>query len=501
MMETMITFYNAQAVALAAVPELSWTAFSQGIEAAVRRVLRLVGLFARPDAVSGFRLFAVLADDAHGTLQACGTRLEHETYPSLTPGCTQAHLFERELAEQWHLIPQGHPWLKPVRFSSPWRPDARAERPSVGRMAYFQMTGQEVHEVAVGPVHAGIIEPGHFRFQCHGETVHHLEISLGYQHRGIERALTGGPDRRTRHLIQTAAGDTTVGHSLAYAQIIEALGGTRIVPTAQALRGIALELERLANHVGDLGALAGDVGYLPTQSFCGRLRGEILNLTALICGSRFGREWIKPGGVFYTLDQARADRLRVCLDRVMTSITAAVNLLWSTPSVMARFEGTGIVTRALAEELGLVGVAARATGLARDARTSHPVGIYALHHIPEAMAQGGDVLGRALVRWIEIQRSARFVREILPVATGQAPPAQPGELRPGSLAVSLVEAWRGEICHVAVTDARGRLAAYKMWDPSFHNWMGLALALRRASISDFPLCNKSMNLSYCGCDL
>src|SRR4029077_1697084 len=160
--------------------------------------------------------------------------------------------------------------------------------PAVGVMDFYRVEGEEVHEVAVGPVHAGVIEPGHFRFQCHGEEVFHLEISLGYQHRGVERALVGGPNKRTIHYVETLAGDTTVGHATAYCQLVEALQESRISARAHALRGIGLELERLANHTGGLGALANDIAFLPTAAFCGRLRGDFLNLTAAVCGNRFG---------------------------------------------------------------------------------------------------------------------------------------------------------------------------------------------------------------------
>ena len=452
------------------------------------RLCSLFGVAAEDDV----QLVAVLAFDADSTLAVGRSMPFAGAFPSLTATHPQAHLFEREIWEQHGLTPEGHPWLKPVR-----RTDGKA--PANG--SFFRVAGGEIHEVAVGPVHAGIIEPGHFRFQCAGEEVLHLEIALGYQHRGIEEALTGGPHRATMIQMETIAGDSSIAHATAHANLMEALAQSEAPLRAQWLRAIALELERLANHAGDLGALANDVAFLPTSAACGKIRGDFLNLTAMLCGNRFGRGLVRPGGCRHDLEPASAQQLLERLAPALADTAQAIAWMWDAAAVRARFENVGTVVASQAAEIGLVGTAARACGLVRDVRYDHPDGWYRFAQVPVTVWPGGDVFARARVRSLEIQRSGEFLREQL----GTPPEGDPGcglaAPEPDTLAVALVEGWRGEVCHVALTDSAGRFRRYKITDPSFHNWSGLALSLRGTAISDFPICNKSFNLSYCGFDL
>jgi Ni,Fe-hydrogenase III large subunit/NADH:ubiquinone oxidoreductase subunit C len=487
---------NVDAVKMADVPLLTVEELRDLCLRECRTGARISALFALG---GGRELFLALARDAENRLvMARGQIGGSRAFPSLTPALPQAQAFEREIFEVHGLTPEGHPWLKPLRRHRELEPESEGRAPP---HPFFRVEGSGVHEVAVGPVHAGIIEPGHFRFQCQGEVVHSLEIQLGYQHRGAEAMLLASPPARRLAIAETLAGDTSIGHGAAHVRTLEGLSGIEVPLRAQVIRGLALELERLANHLGDLGALCNDVGYLPGSAYFGRLRGEFLNLTLELCGNRFGRGLLKPGGVRFDCPEGKRDELLERIARAERDSKATAEMMFDSPSVLARFEKTGALTESQAADLGLVGPAARACGLNRDVRQDHPQGIYRYAHIPVARSDSGDVFARAQVRWIEIERSIVFLKEqIGEIHSG--PIARPaGSLAPDSVSVALVEGWRGEVVHVAITDSKGELCEYKVVDPSFHNWFGLAMALRENPISDFPLCNKSFNLSYCGHDL
>jgi Ni,Fe-hydrogenase III large subunit len=491
-------FPHREALPLHAVPRLGPDEFADWVKRQVASGGRIAALFGIPEA-DGVHLYAVMALDRNAALAAARTGAV-ERYESITPDCPQAHWFEREIYEQWGVTPENHPWLKPIRFHAGYGPKAQA-RPRPGETSYFHVDGPEIHEVAVGPVHAGVIEPGHFRFQCHGETVEHLEISLGYQHRGAQALLTRWAEPRTAHLIETLSGDASVGHALAHQGVLSALCGADAPPRALAIRRLALELERLANHAGDLGAMAGDVGYLPVASYLGRIRGDYLNMTALICGNRFGRGIVRRGGAGFDLDERLAGELAGRLARARQDTFGALDLLFESASTLGRFENTGRLSLQTAQDLGLVGPVARACGLPRDARRAYPAAGCDGSEIPVRLHGAGDVFARALVRRLEIAASLDYCEAAVRDLPGGAIAAPPGTPAPDSLALGVAEGWRGEIWHAAITDGQGRPRAYRVVDPSFRNWFGLAYALRGEQISDFPLCNKSFNLSYCGHDL
>jgi Ni,Fe-hydrogenase III large subunit len=440
---------------------------------------------------------AVLQAADSGLYVLRGRSARGAAYPSITARHPSAQAFERELWEQTGLVPEGHPWLKPVRYEG-----ARQQR--MGEHPFFTMRGRDVHEVGVGPIHAGVIEPGHFRFMCHGERVAHLEIQLGYQHRGVEAMLLRRPPLALSTTIETVAGDTSIAYAWGYCAAVEALAGVQVRPEAELVRGVALELERIAMHLVALGGMATDIAFLQGGATYGRLRTAIINATQRVCGNRFGRGWLRPGGVRHTLDQARRSDLLATLVAFSKDFAEVNTLMLSSRSVGSRLHGTGTVTAATAAQLGLVGLAARASGLPVDARQDLPGRLYCEHPIETLTEGSGDCWARMCLRMREIDASLYWLQQVLGAAgidlSGMAQ-ADLGPLYPGTLCVTLREGFRGPVVQALETGADGRLLHYKLQDPSLQNWLGLAMAVRENEISDFPICNKSFDLSYCGNDL
>jgi Ni,Fe-hydrogenase III large subunit len=476
------------------VQMLDFAVWRAELVARLKQGFRLVTLFGQRRAET-VQLTAVV-QDREGALRPSRTVVSADSgYRELTSERPELHCFERELHEQTGLNIPSHPWLKPVRYEG-------REPASMGSYPFYEVQGKEVHEVAVGPIHAGVIEPGSFRFSCLGEQVHHLEIQLGYQHRGVERRLLEREPRLLAPLVETIAGDTSVGHAWAYCAAVESLAACEPGLDVDVGRAVALELERIAMHLAGLSGLAADIGFLQGATTYGRLRTTAINTTMRLCGSRFGRGALRPGGVKL---QLTSELLKLVGDNVeiLRRELVSVNALFlSARTVQHRLRGVGTLSNGRANELGLVGLVGRASGVALDARQWGRAGAYRLLPLEPVVLTDGDCWARAKVRVEELDASLSWIAAVLERHANWRQPLRPvAELSPNHLAISLVEGWRGEIVHCLETDARGALSHYKVQDPSFRNWMGLALALRGNEISDFPICNKSFDLSYCGHDL
>jgi Ni,Fe-hydrogenase III large subunit len=457
---------------------------------------RPVAVFSQP---SGTDIRVWMAFASAQSAQLCLTNTlflptQRKAYAAFSYDAPCMNYFECELYEQTGIEPERHPWLRPVRTAGAWSKNGKS-------YSFYRVEGDEVHEVGVGPVHAGVIEPGHFRFQCHGEEILHLEIQLGYQHRNLEQLLPRLKRTQQLVLVESIAGDSVIAHTTAFCSAIEALAGTLPSLRDQSIRSIAAEMERVAMHLATLSGIATDIGFaLPAAAF-GALRTAVINLVAAICGNRFGRSWIIPGGVRYDLDPPLVEQIRRVLSEVLTKFSDIEALFLNSQSALARLEGTGIVTAKQARAAGLVGLAARASGIGSDARADFPYGIYRYSSISSPTLDSGDVYARTKLRALEIENSIRFILEQLDHLPAPKPRAALKEFKKNALTIALNEGHRGEIAHVLRTDANGQLVQAKIKDPSFHNWHGLALAVRENGISDFPLCNKSFDLSYAGHDL
>lgn len=492
-------------VAAAEARALPVDGFLAAVRAAVDGGARPVILYGRPgDEPAALVVTCVLAGGTEGAgrgLELLRTTLDPTRgWHALSDERPRFHAWERELWEQHGLAVRGHPWLKPLRFEG-------ARRGRMDDYPFLRVEGKEVHEVAVGPIHAGVIEPGAFRFMCLGETVHQLEIALGYQHRGVEALLAGRDAARQTPLLESLAGDSAVAYALAWSRAVEALAGEGAGHTLRSewepVRGIALELERIAMHLVGLAGLATDVAFLPGASTYGRLRTSVINATQRICGNRFGRGWVRPGGARFGLDRGLVEATRAALDALRRDKAGIDRLMFASRSVAHRLRGAGALGRETAASIGLLGLAARASGLPLDLRRDLPDPAQARWPIALVTEPDGDCWARCRLRAREIEASLDWIGSALDGLGGEVPHGvePPGPLRPDTVCVSLVEGWRGEVVVALETDRAGRIRHAKLQDPSLLNWLGLALAVRENPISDFPICNKSFDLSYCGNDL
>ena len=502
-----LTLENGRAAESSRLGSVEFNTFRSAVISAVKSGNRVLDLFAEQKSGSNIhRLICILGDPVNKSFKLLSTEVG-SSYPALSAECGVFRWFERDIAERTGIIPAGHTNLKPIRFikNNGCYPDAWNRTEILpGDAVCKELGGTSVHEVAVGPVHAGVIEPGHFRFQCFGEEVHRLEIFLGYQHRGLEKMVCSSDISTALKFIETSSGDSSCTAAWCFSQLAESLAGRVDVPApGAALRIISAALERIANNTGTLGALAGDVAFLPTSSFCGRIRGEYLNLTAELAGNRFGRNYVVPGGVSMGADADICKRILNKMKTVDRELKHALDLMFDTPGVLDRFENLGAVPKEDAINFGITGAAGRACGLKCDARHDFPPASGSIEpYLPE-LQLNGSVLSRAEIYRHEALSSALEIRDILEsgIDLGKNYCTSVPECRPNMTAVSVVEGWRGEIMQYAATDENGKIRSFRFIDPSFHNWRALELAMRGTQISDFPICNKSFNLSYCGVDL
>jgi Ni,Fe-hydrogenase III large subunit/Ni,Fe-hydrogenase III component G len=496
------------------VADVEPSALPAAADRAAAAGLRLATLFATDEGRDGFAVHHVWAStEPPGFVRVrAGIAAGTSRFPSIAARHPVANWFEREVWDYFGLVPEGHPNPFRVALHDDWPPDVWALRKdfagdeavprAVGESHPFRpVTGEGVFHVPVGPVHAGIIEPGHFRFGVAGEPVLYLQLRLFYVHKGIEKRFERLPWRHGLFLAESISGDTAVGHALAYAHAIERLARVDVPPRARALRTVLLELERVYNHVADIGAIATDVAFAVPASRAQVLREGLVAIQERLFGSRLLRGTVALGGVKCELTVGRARELLAHLEQVEKEFDDLVTLLIDSGTFTDRVDGTGVLTTRAARDLGVVGLAARASGLDLDARRDQPHDAYAGVAFEVPVEQGGDVRARLMVRAREVEQSFSVLRQVLAdLPQGQTAATLPDALPAGSSALGWVEGWRGECLHWVQTDEQGRLARVKVTDPSSKNWPALVQAVPGNILPDFPVINKSFNLSYSGND-
>ena len=431
-------------------------------------------------------------------------------YPGLEPHFPCASRMQRAMADLSGVRssdPDARPWLRhnawPPDFHPLIDPAARVTEHEAGVDVYpfVRVDGEGVHEIPVGPVHAGIIEPGHFRFSVVGEKVLRLEERLGYVHKGIERRFTEFNVLDAHRLAAHVSGDSAVAFSWAYCQALEVIAGIAIPARAAWLRALYLELERIANHLGDLGALGNDAGFAFGLAQFSRLKEQLLRACAKVFGERYLMNAIVPGGTHADLASIEAQGLRSAVLAIASEVAELRTIYDEHEGVRDRFTGAGIVAPELAAQLGVTGLAGRASGQAFDLRCDLPCAPYTEIAVTKIGRSAGDVAARVAVRFEELQESGRLIERLL----GELPAGPYRETVPlppaGALGTGLIEGWRGPVLVALETGAAGTITRCHPHDPSWQNWPALEHAIIGNIVPDFPLINKSFNLSYSGHDL
>ena len=435
----------------------------------------------------------------------------HPEVPSLTTAVPAANWHEREMQDLFGIVPVGHPDPRTLVVHDGWPTGVfplrkafdgsrRVAVEPADEFPHLVAEGEGVFEIPVGPIHAGIIEPGHFRFTSVGETVLHLDARLFYTHRGLEKRMEGLSPLDAFYVAERICGVCSLAHGLGYCEALEQIAGVHAPPRARLIRGIALELERLYNHVGDVGNICAGASFHYGAATGMRLKERLQQLNERVTGNRFLRGLVVPGGARLDLTADLLDALAITLHDTLAGLDGLMGRIEANPSVVDRLDDTGVLPRQAAVDLAVAGVGARASGVDRDARRDHPHGAFAGDESTDlrvATVSEGDTMARLTIRALEVRESIRLVSEFARrLEPGPLQAALPEPVPGGRIGIAAIESPRGEAVHWLRTDAGGRVERYHLRSPSYHNWPAVALAAETAIVPDFPLVNKSFELCY-----
>jgi Ni,Fe-hydrogenase III large subunit/Ni,Fe-hydrogenase III component G len=473
----------------------------------------------------GFVIYAVFSIAGRDEFRILKTKPEEKdgmlSFESLTPLVPAAHWYEREIRDMLGIVPLGHPDPRPLVLHGVFPPDIFPLRRDVSEAAikrgvdyeresryeYMEVEGERVFEIPVGPVHAGIIEPGHFRFSAVGESIYYLDPRLFFTHKGVEKRFEGLGFRAGVALAERVSGVSSFSHSTAYALAVERMAGIQIPEKAMAVRTILLELERIYNHIGDIGNMCAGTGLAVGNQRGAVIKEKLLCLNQRLTGSRFLRGVNMIGGVSQDILK-KADDLRMTLEEVTGDYKEFMAALMGATSHMERLENAGVLSLEVARKLGATGIAARASGVNDDMRTVHKHLHYDRVAFEPHSSQRGDVLARMMVRADEVECSLSIITSLLDAYYGAGGREAPlltefdeSKMKPGSCALGYTEGPRGSIFYFVKAAQDGMPLRVKVRSASFCNWPLMPFAVRGNIVPDFPLINKSFNLSYSGCDM